>query len=755
MLRSAVSQTAFGASLAVGLAFAGASPAGAQPASPADSGPATPVGAAPTTTGNADQTSPLRLPLIGIEGATPGNTLQGETGLGRLPGRIQSLPQSIAVVPAEVIRQQNVTSLESALRNVPGITSSTGEGNGGVQGDQLRIRGFNGQNDIYTDGLRDFGTYSRDTFNVEEVQALLGPSAMTFGAGSVGGAVNMQTRAPRLGNSATLTATGGMGPFARATADINRQIGETAAMRVVVMGQQRSNTPGLDGMDGNRQGVSASLGLGLGTDTSFTLEYMHYRYDEAASGGIPVVTPTGRSVGAPLTEFGLRRGTFLGLENDRDESTVDRLTARLQHRATDWLTLYNDTRLGFQQRSFSAGFPNCTVACANDFIARRPNAGVSSWGGGSSPFDQETWGIQNVTTAVARFNTGSLRHEFTVGVDAWFENTERTPYSFVGGRPLQSFTDPDNSRSLGVTRNAAGQRSTDTTQVGVFASDRVWLTPEFSILAGLRWTRFDIDHQQTVAGAPASRSQAEHSFIDPRLAVVWEPAPNQTYYASYAQSTTPPGSNFTTIPASVGSFNPIIDPERNTIYEIGARYGILNNRVGLSAALYRIDKDNAQDVDPLTGSVVRSGDAQRNQGIELGVSGRITDAWQVNARYAYIDSEVVSSGTAGATGKRVPYVPTHSAALWSTYEFNHGQSSNLTVGGGVFYRSQVYLNNTNDTQVPEHFSFDAMVSHRVNENVTVAVNGYNLTDNLNYDTLSTRARVGAGRTVLMTLTASF
>lgn len=735
-MRTAVSSTLFGTGLAAGMAFGGNTPANAQSAEPTQPGGVT-------------------LPPISVQGAQPDNTLQGTTGLGRLPGPIQSIPQTIIVVPPEIMRQQNVTSLEQALRNVPGITSSTGEGNGGVQGDQLRIRGFNGQNDIYTDGLRDFGTFSRDTFNVEEVQALLGPSALTFGAGSVGGAVNMTTRLPHLGTSFNANVTGGMGPMARAVADLNYQVNATTAVRAVVMGQQRADTPGLDGIDGYRWGTAASVAFGLGTDTTFTFEYMHYEYEETASGGVPVSTPTGYTVGRPLTEFGLRRNTFLGIQNDQDRSTVDRLTARIQHRANDWLTLYNDTRLGFQDRTFSAGFPNCAAACADAFIAGNPNAMLSGWGGGSSPYEQQTWGVQNVTTAVARFNTWALRHEVTVGLDAWYENIERTPYSFVGGRPNQNLRNPNNGLLLATTRNAAGERSTDTTQVGVFASDRIWFTPEISVLAGLRWTRYDVDFEQTVANAPSTRISADHSFIDPRFALIWEPTPNQTYYVSYAQSTTPPGSNFTTIPASIGQFNPIVDPEHNTIYEIGGRISLLDQRLGLRAALFRIDKENSQDIDPLTGSVVTSGDTQRNQGIELGITGRITDAWLINAAYTYMDSETRESATAGAVGKRVAYVPRHAASIWTSYEFNRGEPWNLTVGGGIFWRSSAYLNNTNTTEVPENFSLDAVISHRINDNLTVSLNGFNLTDHRNYETLSARTRVAPGRTILATVGVSF
>ena len=138
------------------------------------------------------QEAAAELPQLSVEGwdGRQPNTLNQGTGLSRLPGRVQDTPQAISVVPGEVIRQQNATTLEQALRNVPGITVSAGEGNGGLNGDQFRIRGFQAKNDIYLDGLRDFGVYARDAFNIGDVQVIKGPSSETFGLGTAGGAIN-------------------------------------------------------------------------------------------------------------------------------------------------------------------------------------------------------------------------------------------------------------------------------------------------------------------------------------------------------------------------------------------------------------------------------------------------------------------------------------------------------------------------------------------------------------------------------------
>ena len=81
-----------------------------------------------------------------------------------------------------------------AVRNVPGISIAAGES--GAQGDNLTIRGFTARNDIFLDGIRDFGSYYRDSFNYDQVEVLEGPAGVQFGRGSTGGIINQESKVP-------------------------------------------------------------------------------------------------------------------------------------------------------------------------------------------------------------------------------------------------------------------------------------------------------------------------------------------------------------------------------------------------------------------------------------------------------------------------------------------------------------------------------------------------------------------------------
>jgi catecholate siderophore receptor len=724
-----------------------------------------PVGA------GAQESETIDLTTIEVE-ASNGNTanaLNAGTGLSRLPGRVQDTPQTINVVPREVLEQQNVTTIEQALRNVPGVTLSVGEGNGGLNGDQFRIRGFQAKNDIYVDGLRDFGVYVRDSFNIENVQVLKGPASETFGLGTTGGVINSTSKRSFLGDLTAVDGTIGNGPLGRATFDVNRQIDDTTAIRINGMFHDQDIVD-RDNVESNRWGFASSLGFGLGTDTTWFLNYFHQHTDRTPDYGVPTVRIPGTERALPAAEFGLPRSTSFVRSTDQDVANVDLLTSLLTVKVTDWLTLTNDTRLSFYDRAFSSTNPICVDACAADFfLGRNPLVGYSA--GGGSTYWQNAWGVQNVTTAVAKFHTGGLRHEAVAGLDLFYQNDERTGGQVLGIRPDQSLWSPvfANTAGYALVPNQNNRREGSGTNVGVFASDRVWLTDTFSVLGGLRWDNFSSRFRNTnttpgpLLGSFNPWQEADTSFVSPKASVIWEPTPDQTFYVTYARSFSPPGqyiTSSTNIEVPSSSIN--LEPERNDLYEIGAKISFLEGRLGFNAALFRVNKSNSTDIDPVTGEIVYAtldgGEARRVQGIELGLTGKVTDAWTVQLGYAYLDSEVLSSSTPTNVGNRVQGVPEHSASVWTTYDLNHhigNMPGKLLVGGGITYDNGYFAASDNITFIPRTFSVDALVSYEY-KNFRMAVNGYNLTDELNYgSSFSSRAVPSAGRTVTLTVGAKF
>ena len=141
------------------------------------------------------KTDEVELPGVDVTGQRQSDYKPLQSENYKLPDLLKDTPQSITVVPQRIIREEAVFNLRDALRNVTGISFAAGEG-GGAQGDNLTLRGFSARNDIFTDGVRDFGQYTRDTFDLESVEVLKGPSSVLFGRGSTGGVINQVTKTP-------------------------------------------------------------------------------------------------------------------------------------------------------------------------------------------------------------------------------------------------------------------------------------------------------------------------------------------------------------------------------------------------------------------------------------------------------------------------------------------------------------------------------------------------------------------------------
>jgi len=125
-------------------------------------------------------------------------------------------PQSVSVVPEYVMQEQGISTLRDTLRNVPGISLAAGES--GAQGDNLTIRGFTARNDIFLDGIRDYGSYYRDSFNYAQVDVLEGPAGVQFGRGSTGGVINQESKQPLMEDALQVQAQAGTDATMRATA---------------------------------------------------------------------------------------------------------------------------------------------------------------------------------------------------------------------------------------------------------------------------------------------------------------------------------------------------------------------------------------------------------------------------------------------------------------------------------------------------------------------------------------------------------
>ena len=428
----------------------------------------------------------------------------------------------------------------------------------------------------------------------------------------------------------------------------------------------------------------------------------------------------------------------------------------------------NDSRLSFYDRNFSTTAATCTLGCIGGFFSGGNPLVTYSAGGGQS-FDQSAWGAQNVTTAIMKFHTGFLRHEVVAGLDFFYQNDDRVNFAIVGDAPGPERPHPGlrpgglrahaqlrqpprrRGRQRGLLRAATGSGSP--------SSSRSWAACASTASSAATPPPTRPDRNRACSRPTRSPTPTPRA---PRSAASGSRRRTRPTTSPTPRGSRPRGSTSPTPPASRCRPRTSSPPEESDLYEIGAKIGLFDGRLGVAGALFRVDKSNSFDVDPVTGGLILgpldAGERRRVQGFEASITGRLTDEWSILAGYTYLDGKVQSGPS---IGNKAPFVPENSASLWTTYDLTAhtrgwwGLPGKVTVGGGVTVDDGYFPASDNITRIPGSFSLDALISYET-DSYRVALNAYNLTDELNYgSSFSTRAVPLSGRTVLVSVGTRF
>ncbi|MEX0803708.1 MAG: TonB-dependent siderophore receptor [Candidatus Binatia bacterium] len=635
-----------------------------------------------------------------------------ESSLSRIPVPLKDVPQSITVVPQQLMQERATSSFQEALKNVPGISFQAGEG--GVQGNNLTLRGYNAKNDIFIDGVRDQGSYFRDIFNIESIEVLKGPSSTYFGRGSTGGAINQVSKVPQINPSYGGAFSLGTGIYLRGTADLNQPISQTTAFRVNLMAH-KDDIVGRDVVEQKRLGFAPSISFGLGTPTQLTLSYLLQSEDNIPDYGVPYVD------GRPAR---VDRDNFYGFAREDYERTLLNLgTARLDHRFNDQISLRNTLRYSHNDREHEVTAPRFNALTPGFFNRNRPKR------------DLTEAILSNQTDLTAKFDTMGFKHTLVTGIEFSRETLDRTNYAFTGV-PQANATNPNPHDSIaGINKRVSARSDGEAFGFGIFAADQIKLNEYFDIVGGARWDYFDTDFENTAIDALGTATRADLNRTDKmwsyRGGLIFHPTPSQSYYFSYATSFNPSAEAI-----QLNANNESTAPEKNRTFEIGGKLEFFNGALNLQSALFRIDKTNARVTDPITDVMVLEGE-QRVQGFELGVAGRILPNLNVFAGYTFLDSEFRKSLDPAVVGNELQNVPEHSATLWTTYDF----AEKWQIGGGPTYVSSRYNNAANANRVPGHVLWDSTLAYQLTRNIQLRINAINLTNDLYY------ANVGGGHVV--------
>ncbi|HZX31229.1 MAG TPA: TonB-dependent siderophore receptor [Rhodocyclaceae bacterium] len=654
---------------------------------------------------------------------------------------LKEVPASVSVVPAELMKDQAMESMADVLRYVPGATAHQGEGNR----DQVVLRGNSTTADFYVDGVRDDAQIFRDLYNLERVEVLKGPGGMIFGRGGAGGVINRVTKKPVFGHVGEASVTLGSWSQLRGTVDMGEKLNDSAAWRLNVMAEGADSFR--DGADLKRYAVNPSVTFLLSPETALTLSYEHAHDERTADRGVP--SQSGRP-------FNADRSTFFGNPQQSDSKiTVDSLSAVLEHDFGGGIQVKNSFRVAEYDKFYQNVYPGSAVnAAGNMTLSAYNNA------------NQRT-NVFNQTDVTAKFNAAGFEHTLLAGVELGHQDsTNKRMTGFFAGSATPGSTTA-NSVSAGnprfngvITYRPNGTDADNNVQADIAAAylqDQVALTKELKLLAGLRFDHFKVkfdDRRTLVAATDMARTDNAWS---PRLGLIWSPTAASTYYASYSYAFLPSAEQLS-LATSVAD----LAPEKSTNYEVGGRWDVLP-KLTLSAAAFRLDKDDVRSRDPNGGGFFVKTGQQRTEGVELGLQGQVARNWMVYAGYANLDARVTKGLNTGTTannasyygpGRKIGLVPEHMLSVWNRFEVGGGWGAGL----GVIYQSASYASISNAVKLPGFVRTDGAIYYTFAGGKTrLALNIENLADKKYYPTADGDNNIspGAPRNARLTLSTAF
>lgn len=625
------------------------------------------------------------LPAVQIQGSRelpPTYNPPTATSATKVEAPLRDIPQTVNVVPAQLLRDQNATSMEAALKSVPGIGLSHGDG----QRDQVTIRGFTAIADQFIDGLRDDALYFRDLSNIEQVEVLKGPASVLYGRGSSGGLINRITKKPGIDKSEVMLQAGSHNQR-RGEFDVARNFKDSGVAFRVTGAVERADSY-RDKQFLDREAFSPSLSFKLGANTELLLQADYISDRRITDFGVPAYR--GRPVDVPASRY---YGAANARDVDTSQSDVTALGFTLSHRFSDTLSIRN----AFRHYDYTLHRNNTLVGAVNEAAL---TASLNR-----SNVKREEDGYFNQTELTQKLSFAGMAHQILYGAEFGKQNKDQFFRTQNNIATVSLFNPVLPVLPLNVTAAPSTDNLGIMTTSSAYVQDLVTLSREWKALAGLRYDRFEQETRERRAGQPnLNRTDTAWS---PRVGVVYQPRADHSYYASVSKSFQPSGEAF-----PLAANNAQIEPEETTNKEVGAKLDFLDGLASATASVFRLERTNIKATDPTTNRLIPIG-VQRTDGLELTFTGDLSQGWQVYSGYAYLDSKITSSIARDAgqpvQGKRPTLTPRHSANLWVTKKIEGGYRA----GAGINYVADRFANPGNTVVLPTYTTVDAMIGYRI------------------------------------------
>ncbi|MDA9506884.1 TonB-dependent receptor [Bradyrhizobium sp. CCBAU 11386] len=647
--------------------------------------------------------------------------------------------QTVNVVPAQVLKDQLPRNIDDALVNISGITQTNTLA--GTQDAVIR-RGFGDNRDgsIMRNGMPLVQGRSLNAA-VESVEVLKGPASLLYGIMDPGGIVNTISKRPELYQHGSVTLLGSTYANNRSGADglldITGPIGDQGlAYRFIGYGVSEDYWRNFGR---HREMLVAPSLAWYGQDTTVQLNYEHREFIYPFDRG----TAFNPATGAPLAVPATRR---LDEPFNNTWGTSDLMQASVEHRLNqDWKVYAG---YSYNTETFSANQLRITSIDFKTGAEKRSNDGTGS------SLSNVSYGTSYISGG---FWLGNMRNDVVFGGDGQYRTIYRdtlirqaTP-AFNVYNPVYGLIGP------GTT--ASSQDSAQTDKLGqwsLFFQDTLHLTERFALVGGVRYMDYD-----QIAGRGKNpfntNTNVSQDKVLPLGGAIFKLTDQISLYASYTESLKP---NSTIAPIGV-VVDSKVAPEEGVSYETGIKFD-LNKRISGTLALYDLDKKNVQTTITNSANVVEIHTVGRahSRGVELDVTGRLTDSWALIGSYGYTDARVTASEDVTLLGRKLQNVALNTASLYLVYDFGTALPGQLRLGGGARYVGDRPGDAINSFFLPSYVVADIFATYETkyqNTPVVYQFNVKNLFDTVYYPSAVNNLNVAVGdaRRVSLSATVKF
>ena len=619
---------------------------------------------------------------------------------------LDEVPQAVSVIPATVLDDLRSPRIEKALDYAGGVARQNDFG--GLTMYEYSIRGLT-TSEFYKDGFSVNRGYMnpQDPSNVERIDVLKGPASSLYGRGDPGGTINIVSKRPQNDRFARLDLSAGRWDRYRSSLDVNTLLDDEGTMLYRMNLAVEDNKSFRDYRSSERQFFAPAFSWELSPQTRLLVQAEVIRSSQVFD----------RGVVAPNDHLGsVSRSDFFG---EPDDGEIDNNNESLQAEIEQDLNASWTVRLAshYKQGRLNGGATEASFL-ADD--ARTLNREYRY-----RDFDWQ----DSITQLELRglVYTGDIEHNLLIGTEyeryAKDERLMRTrPISTIDIRePV--YGQPRPPFSVGP-----GGRSTDRHELvhsrSLNLQDQMRLSEKLFGVIGARYDHYEHRLDNEVTG---TRTEQTHEKITPRIGALYQLTPEVGVFANASQSFKP--NTGAPRPGTGTSF----DPEEGVGYEAGFKFDLLDSRLGMTVAAFHLTKENVLTADPADSTYQIAAGEVRSRGLDLQLTGQLTDEVRVIGAYAYVDAEVTKDNTL-ASGSRLLNVPEHSGSLLGVYEFLDGGLKGLELGGGVNYVGD-RSGNVADSgfELPGYTTVDLLARYKATQDLTLGANLNNAFDRTYYE----------------------